>query len=66
LNKKDEYGICIKEFTARLQEHCMQYCLEKTIGCKTLEEFQDKLKKEIGNIHKKNMGIMDCKINGSG
>lgn len=44
----------------------MQYCLEKTIGCKTLEEFQDKLKKEIGNIHKKNMGIMDCKINGSG
>jgi hypothetical protein len=57
------YSECIREFTMRLQEHCMEYCLEKTMKVKTLNEYQELLKKEISNLHRQNMGIMDCKIN---
>lgn len=53
----------MKDYISDIRESDLQYCLEKTIECKTLQEYRELLKQEITNIHKKNMKNLDFKIN---
>jgi len=44
-----------------LIEQMLEYVLKKTNQYKTIEEFREQLKKEINNIHDKNMkNLNDC------
>jgi len=57
-----------KEFTIRLaniiREQMLEYILWKITKYPTYEEFREAVKKELCNIHEKNMKQIDKDING--
>ena len=53
----------LKNITNHIREQILEYALWRADNSKNLEEFKNSIKKDIKNMHIKNMNHLDKEIN---